>query len=124
MARRVEAKPLTIDEIHEEERQKRLQQEREIDRERQQRRDQNRSGQSGGNYKENNQPQFHCVRSGRGSGIRTQTSRNDEDRVENRFNVNSLRQLQSNDRRNQGPVVRYLGFLLNWFSLKISISSS
>ena len=42
----------------------------------------------------------------RGSGIRTQNSRNDDDRVENRFNVNAVRQLQSNDRRGQEPMVR------------------
>ena len=37
--------------------------------------------------------------------MKNQTSRNEDDRVENRFNVNTLRQLQSNDRRNQGPMV-------------------
>ena len=106
VARRAEAKPMTIDEIHEEERLKRQQQERDQERDRQQRRDPNRpmvigTAYSGGNQ----QQQYNDGRGSRGSGMKTQNNRNDDDRVENRFNVNSLRQLQSNDKRGQGPMV-------------------
>lgn len=104
MARRAEAKPTTIDEIHEQERIKREQQERDQERDRQQRRDQNRSIVIGNSYSGNNQQQYNDGRGSRGSGIKQQASR-DDDRVENRFNVNSVRQLQSNDKRSQGPLV-------------------
>ena len=104
MARRVEAKPMTIDEIHEQERLKREQQERDQERDRQQRRDQNRPIAIGSNYSGNNQQQYNDGRGSRGSGIKQQNSR-DDDRTETRFNVNSVRQLQSNDKRNQGPLV-------------------
>ena len=106
VARRVEAKPTTIDEIHEQERLKREQQERDQERDRQQRREQNRGIVIGSNYSGNNQQQYNDSRGSRGSGIKQQNSRNDDERVENRFNVNSLRQLQSNDKRSQGPLVK------------------
>ena len=105
MARRVEAKPTTIDEIHEQERLKREQQERDIERDRMQRRDQNRGTVIGSNYSGNNQQQYNDSRGSRGSGIKQQGGRNDDDRVENRFDVNTLRQMQSSDKRNQGPIV-------------------
>ena len=99
VARHAEIKPVKIDEIHEQERIKREQQEREQERERQQRRDQNR-GQG------NNAQQYSESRGSRGSGMRQQGNRNDDERSEPRFNVNSLRQLQTNDKRNQGPMVK------------------
>ena len=105
MARRAEAKPTTIDEIHEQERLKREQQERDIERDRMQRRDQNRGTVIGSNYSGNNQQQYNDSRGSRGSGIKQSGGRNDDDRVENRFDVNTLRQMQSSDKRNQGPIV-------------------
>lgn len=96
---------MTIDEIHEQERLKREQQEREQERERQQRRDQNRNVVIGTAYNSNSQQQYNDGRGSRGSGIKQQSNRTEEDRTDNRFNVNSLRQLQSNDKRNQGPFV-------------------
>jgi hypothetical protein len=54
VARRAEAKPTTIDEIHEQERIKREQQERDQERDRQQRRDQNRGTAIGSAYSGNN----------------------------------------------------------------------
>lgn len=97
---------MTIDEIHEQERIKREQQEREQERERQQRRDQNRGTVIGSAYSGGGQQQYNDGRGSRGSGIKQQQNRNDDDRVENRFNVNTLRQLQSSDKRNQGPFVK------------------
>ncbi|CAF1256154.1 unnamed protein product, partial [Rotaria sordida] len=114
VARRAEAKPTTIDEIHEQERLKREQQERDQERDRQQRRDQNRGTAIGSAYSGNNQQQYNDGRGSRGSGIKQQSSRNEEDRVENRFNVNSLRQLQSNDKRNQGPFAMNLAPQRTW----------
>ncbi|CAF0867973.1 unnamed protein product [Adineta ricciae] len=104
VARRAEAKPTTIDEIHEQERVKREQQEREQERERQQRRDQNRGTAIGSAYTGGNSQQYNDSRGSRGSGIKQQSSRNDEDRVDNRFNVNSLRQLQTTDKQSRGPL--------------------
>ncbi|CAF2066461.1 unnamed protein product [Rotaria magnacalcarata] len=114
VARRAEAKPTTIDEIHEQERLKREQQERDQERDRQQRRDPNRSTVIGSTYSGSNQPQYNDGRGSRGSGIKQQLSRNDDDRVENRFSVNSLRQLQSNDKRNQGPFAMNLAPQRTW----------
>ena len=108
VARRAESKPTTIDEIHEQERLKREQQEREQERDRQQRRDQTRPIVIGTVYSGSNQQQYNDARCSRGSGIKQQSNRNDEDRVENRFNVKCVRELQSNDKRNQGQIVRYL----------------
>ncbi|CAF3624998.1 unnamed protein product [Rotaria socialis] len=86
-ARRADTKPTTIDEIHEQE----------------QHHDQSLATivdtvYSGGNQKQNNDG-----RGSRSSGINQESNRNDDDRVENCFSVNSLRQLQSNDKRNQCP---------------------
>ena len=115
IARRFEAKPMTIDEIHEEERLKRAQQEREAERERQQRREQNRGTVIGNAYNTTTNPQqYNDGRGSRGSGIKSLTNRNDEDRVENRFNVNSVRQLQSNDKRNAGPIAMSLAPQRTW----------
>ncbi|CAF4530695.1 unnamed protein product, partial [Rotaria socialis] len=114
VARRAEAKPTTIDEIHEQERLKREQQERDQERDRQQRRDPNRSTVIGSTYSGNNQQQYNDGRGSRGSGIKQQSNRNDDDRVENRFSVNSLRQLQSNDKRNQGPFAMSLAPQRTW----------
>lgn len=99
--RRIDAKPTTIDEIHEQERIKREQQEREQERERKERRDPNRNIVIGSGYMNSNQ-QYTDSRGSRGSGIKQSNNRNDEERSENRFSVNSLRQqLQSNDKRGQ-----------------------
>lgn len=87
-------KPTTIDEIHENARQVREQEERDQERERQQRRDQNRG--PGG-------PQQY---SGRGSGMKQQSNRNEDDRTDNRLIVDSLRQYQSNDKKNPGQLVK------------------
>jgi hypothetical protein len=114
IARRAEAKPTTIDEIHEQERLKREQQEREQERDRQQRRDQNRNITIGTAYSGTSQQQYNDSRGSRGSGIKQQTNRNEEERVENRFNVNTLRQLQSNDKRSQGPLAMSLAPQRTW----------
>ncbi|CAF4270107.1 unnamed protein product [Rotaria sp. Silwood2] len=114
VARRAEAKPTTIDEIHEQERLKREQQERDQERDRQQRRDQNRVTVIGSAYSGSGQQQYNDGRGSRGSGIKQQSNRNEEDRTENRFNVNSLRQLQSNDKRNQGPFAMSLAPQRTW----------
>ncbi|CAF0862239.1 unnamed protein product [Rotaria sp. Silwood1] len=114
VARRAEAKPTTIDEIHEQERLKREQQERDQERDRQQRRDQNRVTVIGSAYSGSGQQQYNDGRGSRGSGIKQQSNRNEEDRVENRFNVNTLRQLQSNDKRNQGPFAMSLAPQRTW----------
>ena len=98
---------MTIDEIHEQERIKREKQELDQERDRIQRRDQNRG--SG-----NNQQHYNEGRGSRGSGIKQQSNRGDDDRSENRFNINSLRQLQSNDKRNQGPVTLNFGPQRAW----------
>lgn len=93
---------MTIDEIHEQERVRREQQERDQERDRAQRRDQNRGG---GGYG-GNPPQYTESRGSRGSGIKQQSNRTNDEQNASGFNVNSVRQLQSNDRRNQGPIVR------------------
>ncbi|CAF3682682.1 unnamed protein product [Adineta steineri] len=112
--RRAEAKPMTIDEIHEQERIKREQQERDQERDRQQRRDQNRGTAIGSAYSGGNQQQYNDGRGSRGSGIKQQTSRNDDDRVDNRFNVNSLRQLQSTDKQSRGQLAINLAPQRTW----------
>jgi len=48
--------------------------------------------------------QYTGSRGSRGSGIKQQTNRIDEDRIDNRVIVNSVRQIQTNDRRNSGAV--------------------
>ena len=98
---------MTIDEIHEQERVKREKQELDQERDRMQRRDQNRG--SG-----NNQQHYNESRGSRGSGIKQQPNRGDDDRGENRFNINSLRQLQSSDKRNQGPATLNFGPQRAW----------
>lgn len=47
--------------------------------------------------------------------MKQQSNRTDEEQNVNRFNVNSLRQLQSNDKRNQGPIVRNIQYTENRF---------
>jgi hypothetical protein len=111
---------MTIDEIHAEERLKRQQQERDSDRDRQQRRDQNRGTVIGSNYSGNNQQQYNDARGSRGSGMKSVNNRNDDDRVETRFNVNSLRQLQSNDKRNQGPLVSEREHVRSWMTFIVN----
>ena len=113
VARRAESKPTTIDEIHENERLRREQQERDQDRDRQQRRDPPRPNVIGTLNIGNNQQQYNDARGSRGSGIKQTSNRTDEDRVENRFNVKSVRELQSNDKRNHGQLVRYLSSTFN-----------
>ncbi|CAF1205745.1 unnamed protein product [Rotaria sordida] len=102
VARRIESKPTTIDEIHEQERIKREQQERDQERDKAQRRESNRTG--GNNYGNNNSQQYTESRGARGSSSKQQSNRTDDEQSGNRFNVNSVRQLQSNDKRNQGPL--------------------
>lgn len=96
VARHAEIKPVKIDEIHQEARAKREQEERDQERERQQRRENRGQG--------NNPQQYSESRGSRGSGMRQQGNRNDDERSEPRFNVNSVRQLQTNDKRNQGTM--------------------
>jgi len=92
------------------------QQERDQDRDRQQRREQHRGGgannnygANNNNYGANNQQQYtgsRGSRGSRGSGIKQQSNRADEERLDKRVNMNSLRQYQSIDKQNQGPMVR------------------
>ncbi|CAM4941289.1 unnamed protein product [Rotaria socialis] len=98
VARRAEAKPTTIDEIHEQERLKREQQERDQERDKALRRESNRGGNN--SYGHNSQQ----YTGGRGSGMKQQSNRTDDEQSGNRFNVNSVRQLQKIDRRNEGPL--------------------
>ena len=89
---------MKIDEIHQEARVKREQEELAQERERQQRRDNRGQG--------NHPQQYSESRGSRGSGMRQQGNRNDDERSEPRFNVNSVRQLQTSDKRNQGTMVK------------------
>ncbi|CAF5041035.1 unnamed protein product, partial [Rotaria sp. Silwood1] len=102
VARRAESKPTTIDEIHEQERIKREQQERDQERDKQLRRESSRTG--GSNNYGGNQQQYTESRGSRGSGNKQQSNRIDDEQSANRFTVNSVRQLQSNDKRNQGAL--------------------
>ncbi|CAF1002808.1 unnamed protein product [Adineta steineri] len=90
VARIAEARPMKIDDIHEQERIKREQQEHDQERDRQQRRDQHR----------NNPQQYTGSHGSRGSGIKQQTNRMNEEQHVSRFNINSVRQYQTNDKRN------------------------
>ncbi|CAF4233647.1 unnamed protein product [Rotaria sp. Silwood2] len=101
IARRAEAKPTTIDEIHEQERIKREQQERDQERDKALRRESNRNANNA--YGANPQ-QYTESRGNRGSSTKQQSNRTDDEQSGNRFTVNSVRQLQSNDKRNQGPL--------------------
>ncbi|CAF3707843.1 unnamed protein product [Adineta steineri] len=100
VARIAEAKPMKIDDIHEQERIKREQQERDQERDRQQRRDQHRNNPGGGGGGGNNNPQQYTGRGSRGSGMKQQPNRMDDDRNVSRFSVNSVRQYQTSDKRN------------------------
>jgi hypothetical protein len=91
-------KPTTIDEIHETERIKREQQEIDRERDRYQRREHNRSGGGPQQYTES--------RGSRGSGIKQKSNRMDDDRIDNRVIVDSLRQYQTNEKQNQGQLVK------------------
>ncbi|CAF1136629.1 unnamed protein product [Adineta steineri] len=90
VARIAEAKPMKIDDIHEQERIKREQQEHEQERDRQQRRDQHL----------NNPQQYTGSHGSRGSGIKQQPNRMNEEQNVSRFNINSVRQYQTSDKRN------------------------
>ncbi|CAF4097530.1 unnamed protein product, partial [Adineta steineri] len=90
VARIAEAKPMKIDDIHEQERIKREQQEHEQERDRQQRRDQHR----------NNPQQYTGSHGSRGSGIKQPPNRMNEEQNVSRFNINSVRQYQTSDKRN------------------------
>ncbi|CAF1475544.1 unnamed protein product [Adineta steineri] len=78
IARIAEAKPTTVDGIHKQE----------------QRRDQHRNNPGDGN----NAQQY--TGSCSGSGIKQQVNRMNEERNERRFGANSVRQYQSDDKRN------------------------
>ncbi|CAF4479442.1 unnamed protein product, partial [Rotaria sp. Silwood2] len=108
---RVATKPTTIDEILKQEYLKNEQPEYAQEHERQQCRDQNCGTVIGNVYSESDQQQYEDER---GSGIKQQSNRNEEDRTENRFTVNSLRQLQSNDKRNQEPFTMSLAPQRTW----------
>ncbi|CAF4655675.1 unnamed protein product, partial [Rotaria socialis] len=97
-ARRADAKPTTIDEIHEQE----------------QHHDQSLATLVDTAYSDGNQKQNNDGHGSRSSGINQELNRNDDDRVENRFSVNSLRQLQPNDQRNQGPFTMKLAPQRPW----------
>ncbi len=101
VARRADAKPTTIDDIHEKERLRLEKQERD----RPPRRDQMHGGGGGGGSQ-----QYTGSRGSRGSGMKQQTNRMDDDRIDNRVIVNSLREFHSNDKRNQGAMVKNKGF--------------
>jgi hypothetical protein len=102
-------KPTTIDEIHETERLKREQQEIDRDRERQQRREHNRSGGGGGGG-----PQHYTEsRGSRGSGMKQQSNRTEDDRGDNRV-IASLKQYQLNDKRNQEASVEKIRLRINF----------
>ena len=97
----VEAKPVTIDEIHEQDRRKREQEERD----RQQRADQYRNNTGGNNnYGSGNPPLYTGSRGRRGSGSKQQPNRQASDRTDKGFNVNSIRQYQSTDKKANAPV--------------------
>jgi hypothetical protein len=66
---------------------------------------QRREHRSGGGGSNNSQ-QYTGSRGSRGSGIKQQSNRTDDDRIDNRVIVNSLRQYQSNDKRNPGQMVK------------------
>lgn len=76
-----------------------------IDRERDklQRRDGNRSGGGPPLYGESRGSRGS---GSRGSGIRQQPNRTDDERNDNRVIVDSVRQYQSNEKRNQGQLVK------------------
>ncbi|CAF2089037.1 unnamed protein product [Rotaria magnacalcarata] len=79
--------PTTIDEIHVRERYQ----------------DQSLATMFGTPYSGGKQKPYNDERGIRDSDINQQSDRNNDERVENRFSVNSIRELQSNDKRNQGP---------------------
>jgi hypothetical protein len=54
--------------------------------------------------------QYTGSRGSRGSGMKQQANRMDDDRIDNRVIVNSLREFHSNDKRNQGAMVKNKGF--------------
>jgi hypothetical protein len=69
---------------------------------------QRRDNRTGGS---NNPQQYNGSRGSRGSGsrgsgVKQQSNRTDDDRIDNRVIVNSLRQIQSNDKRNSGQLVK------------------
>jgi len=64
---------------------------------------QRRDNRTGGS---NHPQQYNGSRGSRGSGIKQQSNRTDDDRIDNRVIVNSLRQIQSNDKRNSGQLVK------------------
>ncbi|CAF3003467.1 unnamed protein product [Rotaria sp. Silwood2] len=87
-----EAKPTTIYDSHEQERLK-LDQERGPQ--------QSRATVINSTYSKDNRLQYNDGCGSRDSRIKQQSNRHEEDKVENHFNVNSVRQLQSNDKQNQ-----------------------
>ncbi|UJR37779.1 hypothetical protein I4U23_030471 [Adineta vaga] len=95
-----EAKPVSIDQIREQDRIKREKEESD----RQQRTDQYRNGASGNNnYGQNHPPLYTGSRGSRGSGSKQQSNRPGTDRMDKGFNVSSIRQYQANDKKTTGP---------------------
>ncbi|CAF1064198.1 unnamed protein product [Adineta steineri] len=99
VARIAEAKPMKTDGIHEQERIKRGQQERDQERDRQQRRDRHRNNLGGGGGG-NNPQQYTESHGSPGSGIKQQPNRMNDDRTMSRFSDNSVGQYQTSGKRN------------------------
>ncbi|CAF2033912.1 unnamed protein product, partial [Rotaria magnacalcarata] len=97
-ARRADAKPTTIDETHEQE----------------QHHDQSLATIVDTAYSGGNQKQYNDENASHANRIDQQFNSNEDGRVENNFNVNSIRQLQSNDKRNQGPFTMKLAPQRSW----------
>ncbi|CAF1217918.1 unnamed protein product [Rotaria sp. Silwood1] len=102
VARRAETEQATIDEIDESERK------------RQQHRDQNCVPMIDSDYSGSGQQQYNDGCGSHDGGVKQQSNRNEEDRIENRFTFNTLRQLQSNEKRNQGPFAMSLASQRTW----------
>lgn len=103
----MEVKPQKIDDIHEEARAKREQEDYDREREKQQRRENYRHG-GGGGPQQYGESRGSRGSGSRGSNIRQQSNRMDDERNDSRVIVDSLRQYQSNEKRNQGQLVQFI----------------
>ena len=103
----MEVKPQKIDDIHEEARAKREQEDYDREREKQQRRENYRHG-GGGGLQQYGESRGSRGSGSRGSNIRQQSNRMDDERNDSRVIVDSLRQYQSNEKRNQGQLVQFI----------------
>ena len=104
----MEVKPQKIDDIHEEARAKREQEDYDREREKQQRRENYRHGGGGGGPQQYGESRGSRGSGSRGSNIRQQSNRMDDERNDSRVIVDSLRQYQSNEKRNQGQLVQFI----------------